>query len=75
MVKRPRGPDDGTMTRLLAPPNGAHLALVLIALVARMVLGGIPVIGGLISFVLLVVILYLLARVAINMVRTSPSRV
>lgn len=63
------------MNRLLAPPNGAHLAVALIAFIARAVLGGIPLIGGLISFVLLLVILYHLARVAMNMIRTSPSRV
>lgn len=62
------------MNRLLAPPNGAHLTVAAIALVARMLLGGIPIIGGLISFVLALVILYHLARVALNMVRMSPSR-
>ncbi|MGI9594510.1 MAG: hypothetical protein ACR2QK_00035 [Acidimicrobiales bacterium] len=62
------------MNRLLAPPNGAHLVMAFIALAARMLLGGIPIIGGLISFVLLLVILYHLARVAMNMIRMSPSR-
>ena len=64
---------DGNMNRLLAPPNGAHLALASVALVARFVLGGIPLVGGLISFVLLIVILYQLARVAINMLRMRPA--
>ena len=67
--------DNGDMTRLFAAPNGAHLAVVTIAFLARLLLGGIPVIGGLISFVLLLVILYHLARVALNMIRMSPSRV
>ncbi len=63
------------MNRLFAAPNGAHLVVVLIALVARMLLGGLPLIGGLISFILLLVILYHLAKVALNMIRTNPSRV
>ena len=75
MVEPPLSADNRSMNRLLAPPNGAHLAMALIALIARMLLGGIPVIGGLISFVLLLVILYHLARVALNMIRMSPSRV
>ncbi len=75
MVESSASTDTGSMNRLLAAPNGAHLAVAVIALVARMLLGGIPVIGGLISFVLLLVILYHLARVALNMIRTSPSRV
>lgn len=65
--------DNGIMNRLLAPPNGAHLMVASIAFIARVLLGGIPLIGGLISFVLLLVILYHLARVALNMVRTAPS--
>lgn len=63
------------MNRLFSPPNSTHLFVALLAFVARMVLGGIPLIGGLLSFGLLVVVLYHLARVAMNMVRTSPSRV
>lgn len=74
MSTRVDGLHNGAMDRLLAPPNGAHLAVVIIAVIARILLGGIPVIGGLISFVLLLVILYHLARVALNMIRTSPSR-
>lgn len=75
IVAAASGMDDGAMNRLLAAPNGAHLTVAALALVARMLLGGIPVIGGLIGFVLLLVILYQLARVALNMTRTSPSRV
>lgn len=75
MVEPDRRFDNGTMNRLLAAPNGAHLVVVFIAVVARILLGGIPIVGGLISFVLLLVILYHLARVAVNMIRTSPSRV
>lgn len=63
------------MNRLLTPPNGAHLGAALIALIARFVLGGLPIVGGLISFVLLLVILYHLAKVAMNMIRTSPSSI
>lgn len=67
--------DTDFMSRLFSAPNGAHLAVAFIALVARMLLGGIPIIGGLISFVLLLVILYHLVRVALNLIRMSPSRV
>lgn len=63
------------MNRLLTPPNGAHLGAAFIALIARFVLGGLPIVGGLISFVLLLVILYHLAKVAMNMIRTSPSSI
>ncbi len=75
MVTWPVRADNGAMNRLFAAPNGAHLAVALIAFIARLLLGGIPIIGGLISFVLLLVILYQLARVALNMIRMSPSRV
>lgn len=67
-------PHHGDMDRLLAPPNGAHLAVVIIAVIARVLLGGIPLIGGLISFVLVLVILYHLFRIAMNLTRTAPSR-
>lgn len=63
------------MNRLLMAPNGAHLTVVAIAFVVRMLLGGLPLIGGLISFVLLLVILYHLARVALNMTRTRTTSV
>ena len=66
---------DGGMNRLFAAPNGAHLVVALIAFIARAVLGGLPLIGGLISFILLLVILYHLARVALNMIRTNPSSI
>lgn len=46
----------------------------MVAIVARMLLGGLPLIGGLISFILLLVILYHLAKVALNVIRTNPSR-
>ena len=38
------------MNRLLTPPNSGHLAIAAVAMIARFVLGGIPVIGGLIGF-------------------------
>lgn len=61
------------MNRLLSAPNSGHLAAALVALLARIILGGLPLVGGLISFVLLLVILYHLARVAMNMIRFAPS--
>jgi hypothetical protein len=61
------------MNRLFSAPNGGHLAAVFVAVLARIILGGIPIVGGLISFVLLLVILYHLARVAMNMIRFAPS--
>lgn len=63
------------MSRLFAAPNGAHLAVVVIAFIARAVLGGIPLIGGLISFVLLLVILYHLFKIAMNFLNTRPSAI
>ena len=75
MVETVSRRDNRTMNRLFAAPNGAHLTVASIAFLARALLGGIPIIGGLVSFVLLLVILYHLARVALNMTRTSPSRV
>ncbi|MEM7273919.1 MAG: hypothetical protein AAF547_12615 [Actinomycetota bacterium] len=57
------------MNRLLAPPNGGHLAMAALALAGRILFGGIPLIGGLIGFVLLLVILYHLFKVATNLLR------
>ncbi len=57
----------------MAAPNSGHLAAAFVALLARIVLGGIPLIGGLISFALLLVILYHLAKVAMNMIRYAPA--
>lgn len=74
MVFQGADADNGVMNRLLAPPNGAHLVVAAIALFARLLLGGIPLIGGVIGFVLLLVALYHLARVAMNVIRTSPSQ-
>jgi hypothetical protein len=61
------------MNRLFTAPNGGHLAAALVALLARIILGGLPLVGGLISFLLLLVILYHLARVALNMIRFAPT--
>ncbi len=61
------------MNRLLTAPNSGHLGVALIAFLARVVLGGLPLIGGLISFILLLVIFYHLAKVAMNMIRSEPS--
>ena len=62
-----------SMNRLFAAPNSGHLAAVLVAFLARIILGGIPLIGGLISFALLLVILYHLAKVAMNMIQGAPA--
>lgn len=60
------------MERLLAPPNGPRLVIVAVALIARATLGWIPLLGGLIAFALLIVVLYQVAMIAMNMIRTSP---
>ena len=62
-----------TMNRLFTAPNSGHLAMAVLALIARAVLGGIPLVGGLISFVLLLVVLYNLAKVAMNMMRPAAT--
>ncbi|NNF53541.1 MAG: hypothetical protein HKN03_03760 [Acidimicrobiales bacterium] len=61
------------MNRLLTAPNSGHLAMAVLAFIARAVLGGIPLVGGLISFVLLLVVLYNLAKVAMNMMRPATT--
>jgi len=62
------------MERLFSAPNREFIAAAIIALVARFLLGWIPFIGGPISFILLLVAVWYLARVAINMYRSSPAR-
>ena len=62
------------MDRLLTPPNGPRLVIIAVALVARVLLGWLPLIGGLIGLVLLLVVLYQVAMIAMNMIRTSPAR-
>ncbi|MGE0732994.1 MAG: hypothetical protein AB7O92_23005 [Acidimicrobiia bacterium] len=62
------------MERLLTPPNGPRLVIIAVALVARAMLGWVPLIGGLISFVLLLVVLFQVALIAMNMIRTTSSR-
>ncbi|MGI9616489.1 MAG: hypothetical protein ACR2QO_26470 [Acidimicrobiales bacterium] len=62
------------MERLFAAPNGEYLGAAVVALVARFLLGWIPLIGGPISFVLLLVAVWYLARVALNVYRSSPAR-
>lgn len=65
---------DARMERLLTPPNGPRLVIIAVALVARAMLGWVPLIGGLISFVLLLVVLFQVALIAMNMIRTTSSR-
>lgn len=62
------------MERLLAPPNGARLAIIVVALIARAMLGWVPLIGGLISFTLLLVVLFQIALIAMHVIRTSSTR-
>lgn len=73
MVTEASRPDTGVMERLLTPPNGPRLVIVAVALIARAALGWLPLLGGLISFVLLIVVLYQIAMVATNLIRTSPA--
>lgn len=73
MVASAAGRDNGDMERLLAPPNGPRLVIVVVSLIARAVLGWLPLIGGLIGFVLLLVVLYQIAMIATNMIRRSPA--
>ena len=61
------------MSKLFAPPNTGHLAAIFVAFLARIILGGLPLVGGLISFVLLLVILYHVAKVAMNMIRFAAT--
>jgi hypothetical protein len=66
-------PENAAMERLLTPPNGPRLAIVAVALIGRSVLGWVPLIGGLISLTLLLVVLYQVALIAMNMIRTPSS--
>lgn len=66
--------ETGSMDRLLAPPNGPRLVIVAVALIARAMLGWIPLLGGLIGFALVLVVLYQVAMIAMNLIRTSPAR-
>lgn len=61
------------MSKLLSSQNRPRVVVILVAVVARVLLGGIPVIGGLISLGLMVVILFQIYKVASSMIRTSPS--
>lgn len=74
MVTGPARLDNGDMERLLTPPNGPRLVIIAVALIARVMLGWIPLLGGLIGFVLVLVVLYQAAMIATNLIRTSPSR-
>lgn len=61
------------MERLFTAPNGEHFANALIALVLRFLLGWIPLIGGPIGFILLLVAIYYLARIALNVFSARPA--
>ena len=73
MVADLRSLDNGVMDRLLTPPNGPRLVIVVVALIARAALGWVPLLGGLIGFVLLIVVLYQIAMIATNMIRSRPA--
>lgn len=75
MVPSVRLLDNGVMDRLLTPPNGPRLVIVVVALIARAALSWLPLIGGIIGFLLLLVVLYQIALIAMNMIRTSPAKV
>lgn len=62
------------MDRLLAPPNGQRFAVVGVALLARTLLGWLPLIGGTIALAMLLVVLVEVALIAASLVRTA-SRV
>lgn len=72
MVLGARNPNDEVMSRLLSSQNRPHFVVIFVAFVARVLLGGIPLVGGLISLGLLLVILFHVYKVATNMMRTSP---
>ncbi len=74
MVRRGAVLDNAAMERLLHPPNGPRLVIVAVALIARAMLGWVPLIGGMIGFALLLVVLYQVALIALNLVRTSPTK-
>ncbi len=73
MVSRTPPTDNWGMERIFTAPNGEHLANAVIALVLRFLLGWIPLIGGPISFLLLLVAVYYLARIALNVLRPRPA--
>lgn len=73
MVDRGLSLETGPMDRLLAPPNGPRLVIVAVALIARAAIGWIPLIGGVVGFVLLLVVLYQIAMIATNMIRSTPA--
>ncbi|MEZ5234528.1 MAG: hypothetical protein R2749_17745 [Acidimicrobiales bacterium] len=56
------------------PRQRPRLVIIAVALVARAMLGWVPLIGGLIGFVLLLVVLFQVALIAMNMIRTTSSR-
>ena len=75
MVNRPPPLENGNMDRLLSPPNGSRLVIIAAALIARAMLGWLPLIGGLIGLALIIVVLYQVAMIASHMIRTNPRSV
>jgi len=65
--------NDEVMSRLFSPQNRPHFVVIFVAFVARVLLGGIPLVGGLLSLGLLLVILFHVYRVATNLMKTSPA--
>lgn len=61
------------MSRLLSPQNRPHLVIVVVALIARALLGWIPLIGGILGFGLLLVALWHIYKVATNYLNASPA--
>ncbi len=61
------------MSKLLSTQNRPHIVVILVAIVARAILGGIPLIGGLIGFGLLLVILFHIYKVATNMISSNTA--
>ena len=74
MVPAATAAENAAMERLLTPPNGPRLAIIAVALIARVLLGWLPLIGGLIGLALLLVVLYQVALIAMNIIRTPASR-
>ena len=65
--------ENEAMSNFFSPQNRGHILVIAIALIARAVLGAIPFIGWLFSFVLLLVVLFHGYKVATNMINATPA--